>query len=30
VSASAIMGLLSPGLAVRSGTIGFEGRDLLR
>jgi len=30
VSAAAIMGLLSPGLTVRSGTIGFEGRDLLR
>jgi peptide/nickel transport system ATP-binding protein len=30
VSAAAIMGLLSPGLAVRTGTIGFEGRDLLR
>jgi len=30
VAASAIMGLLPPGLAVRAGTIGFEGRDLLR
>ncbi len=30
VSAAAIMGLLPPALTVRSGTIGFDGNDLLR
>src|ERR1700722_8599046 len=30
VCASAIVGLLPPGLRVRSGRIGFEGRDLAR
>ena len=30
VSAGAVMGLLPPALRVASGTIGFEGRDLLR
>ena len=28
VSAAALTGLLPPGLAVKAGTIGFEGRDL--